>query len=90
MLRRRAHGAAFDEGRFRRRLRYHWQLTRRVGPAKATELFFVAEFLPADEAAWLGLVNRVFPSDTFLAEVRDLARRIAHGPLVRAHQALDT
>jgi enoyl-CoA hydratase/carnithine racemase len=42
----------------------------------------VAELLPADEAARLGLVNRVFPSDTFLAEVRDLARRIAQGPLV--------
>jgi 2-(1,2-epoxy-1,2-dihydrophenyl)acetyl-CoA isomerase len=67
-----------------------WQLTRRVGPAKAKEFFFLAELLPADEVAWLGLVNRVFPSDTFLAEVRDLARRIAHGPLGRAHQALDT
>ncbi|HJW71075.1 MAG TPA: enoyl-CoA hydratase-related protein, partial [Candidatus Binatia bacterium] len=35
-----------------------------------------------DDAARLGLVNRIFPSDTFLTEVRDLARRIAHGPLV--------
>jgi 2-(1,2-epoxy-1,2-dihydrophenyl)acetyl-CoA isomerase len=59
-----------------------WQLTRRVGPAKAKELFFLAELLPADDAARLGLVNRIFPSDTFLTEVRDLARRIAHGPLV--------
>jgi 2-(1,2-epoxy-1,2-dihydrophenyl)acetyl-CoA isomerase len=59
-----------------------WQLTRRVGPAKAKELFFLAELLPADDAARLGLVNRIFPSDTFLTEARDLARRIAHGPLV--------
>ena len=59
-----------------------WQLTRRVGPAKAKELFFLAELLPADEAARLGLVNRVFPSDAFVAEVRGIARRIAHGPLV--------
>jgi 2-(1,2-epoxy-1,2-dihydrophenyl)acetyl-CoA isomerase len=59
-----------------------WQLTRRVGPAKAKELFFLAELLPADDAARLGLVNRIFPSDTFLTEVCDLARRIAHGPLV--------
>jgi 2-(1,2-epoxy-1,2-dihydrophenyl)acetyl-CoA isomerase len=59
-----------------------WQLTRRVGPAKAKELFFLAELLPADEAARLGLVNRVFPSDAMLAEVRGIARRIAHGPLV--------
>jgi len=59
-----------------------WQLTRRVGPAKAKELFFLAELLPADEAARLGLVNRVFPSDAFVAEVRGIAHRIAHGPLV--------
>jgi 2-(1,2-epoxy-1,2-dihydrophenyl)acetyl-CoA isomerase len=59
-----------------------WQLTRRVGPAKAKELFFLAELLPAEEAARLGLVNRVFPSDAFLAEVRAIAHRIAHGPLV--------
>jgi len=59
-----------------------WQLTRRVGPAKAKELFFLADVLPADEALHLGLVNRVIPHDTFLAEVREIAHRIAHGPLV--------
>jgi len=59
-----------------------WQLTHRVGPAKAKELFFLAELLPADEAARLGLVNRVFPHDTFVAEVGQIAARIAHGPLV--------
>jgi len=59
-----------------------WQLTRRVGPAKAKELFFLAEIVPADEAARLGLVNRVIPHDTFLAEVTQIAQRIAHGPLV--------
>ena len=59
-----------------------WQLTRRVGPAKAKELFFLADMLPAEEALRLGLVNRVFPHDAFLAEVQEIARRIAHGPLV--------
>jgi len=59
-----------------------WQLTRRVGPAKAKELFFLADIIPADEAARLGLVNRVFPHDVFETEVRAVARRIAHGPLV--------
>ena len=59
-----------------------WQLTRRVGPAKAKELFFLAELVPADEAARLGLVNRVFPHDAFAGEVRRIAERIAHGPLV--------
>ncbi len=59
-----------------------WQLTRRVGPAKAKELFFLAEMVDAAEALRLGLVNRVFPHDTMLAEVRAVADRIAHGPLV--------
>ena len=34
------------------------------------------------QAVQLELVNRVFPSDAFLAEVRGIAHRIAHGPLV--------
>ena len=59
-----------------------WQLTRRVGPAKAKELFFLAELVSAEEAAQLGLVNRVFPHDAFVDEVGRIAARIAHGPLV--------
>jgi 2-(1,2-epoxy-1,2-dihydrophenyl)acetyl-CoA isomerase len=59
-----------------------WQLTRRVGPAKAKELFFLPDLVPADEALRLGLVNRVFADDVFVAEVRQLAGRIARGPLI--------
>ena len=59
-----------------------WQLTRRAGPAKAKELFFLPDLVPAVDAAAMGLVNRVFAHDVFTAEVRELARRIAHGPLV--------
>src|SRR5262249_10528005 len=59
-----------------------WQLTRRVGPAKAKELFFLAHLVPAHQALPIGLVNRVIPDDRFRDEVRELARRIAHGPLV--------
>ena len=59
-----------------------WQLTRRVGPAKAKELFFLPDLVTAEEAARIGLVNRVFPQDTFAEEVRRIATRIAHGPLV--------
>jgi len=59
-----------------------WQLTRRAGPAKAKELFFLPDLVSATEAAAIGLVNRVFAHDVFTAEVRELARRIAHGPLV--------
>src|SRR5438132_227168 len=59
-----------------------WNLTRRVGPAKAKELFFLADLVSAEEAAQLGLVNRVFPHDAFVDEVGRIAARIAHGPLV--------
>src|SRR5213594_822745 len=59
-----------------------WQLTRRLGPARAKELFFLADILSAEEADRLGLVNRVLAAETFLTEVRQIAHRIAHGPLV--------
>jgi len=59
-----------------------WQLARKVGAAKAKELFFLGELLGAEQAAALGLVNRVLPEAAFMAEVTSIARRIAHGPLV--------
>jgi len=59
-----------------------WQLTRRVGAIKAKELFFLADVFGAEEAERIGLVNRVFPHETFVAEVRRIAERIASGPLV--------
>jgi 2-(1,2-epoxy-1,2-dihydrophenyl)acetyl-CoA isomerase len=59
-----------------------FQLTRRLGPAKAKELFFLSEIVAAEQARELGLINRVFPEEAFAAETRALARRIAHGPLV--------
>jgi 2-(1,2-epoxy-1,2-dihydrophenyl)acetyl-CoA isomerase len=59
-----------------------WQLARKVGAAKAKELFFLSELVDAQQAAALGLVNRVLPEAGFLGEVTAIARRIAHGPLV--------
>jgi 2-(1,2-epoxy-1,2-dihydrophenyl)acetyl-CoA isomerase len=59
-----------------------WQLARRVGPAKAKELFFLPDLVSAEEAARLGLVNRVFPHESFASSVQEVAHRIAHGPLV--------
>jgi 2-(1,2-epoxy-1,2-dihydrophenyl)acetyl-CoA isomerase len=59
-----------------------WQLARKVGAAKAKELFFLGELLSAEQAASLGLVNRVLPEAAFITEVVDIARRIASGPLV--------
>jgi 2-(1,2-epoxy-1,2-dihydrophenyl)acetyl-CoA isomerase len=59
-----------------------WQLARKVGAAKAKELFFLGELLDAPQAAALGLVNRVLPELSFMSEVTAIAHRIAHGPLV--------
>jgi 2-(1,2-epoxy-1,2-dihydrophenyl)acetyl-CoA isomerase len=59
-----------------------WLLTHYAGGPKAKELFFLSEIIDAAEAHRLGLVNRVVAHDGLLSEVRSVASRIAHGPLV--------
>lgn len=59
-----------------------WQLTHLVGPAKAKELFFLPDMIPAAEALRIGLVNRVIPHERLWEEAIALAERIAAGPLV--------
>lgn len=59
-----------------------WLLTRYVGAPKAKELFFLGETIDAAEAHRLGLVNRVVAPERLKSEVRELAVRIAQGPLV--------
>lgn len=63
-----------------------WLLPRIVGYAKAAEISFTGRTLSAAEAADLGLVNRVVPSDSLMVEARALAGEIAaNAPLaVRA------
>jgi 2-(1,2-epoxy-1,2-dihydrophenyl)acetyl-CoA isomerase len=55
-------------------------LPRLVGPAKAKELLFFGDPLTADDAATLGLVNRVVPGDDLEAVARQWAERLATGP----------
>ena len=57
-----------------------WFLTRMLGHARACELLFVPERIAAEEAARLGLVNRVVPDEALESETGALARRIASGP----------
>jgi len=57
-------------------------LPQLIGPAKAAELFYTGEMVDAKTALRLGLVNQVFPSDHFQAEVQSLAAKIATGPQV--------
>lgn len=48
-----------------------------IGPAKARELLFTAEYIDGKEAERIGLVNRAVPVDRLMAEARALAERIA-------------
>ena len=59
-----------------------WLLARSVGAAKAKELFFLSDIIDATEAHRLGLINRVVAADQLMAQVSEIATRIAHGPLV--------
>jgi 2-(1,2-epoxy-1,2-dihydrophenyl)acetyl-CoA isomerase len=59
-----------------------WLLNKLVGPAKARELFFLAEVIDAAEALRLGIVNRVVPGAALASETEALARKIATGPRV--------
>jgi enoyl-CoA hydratase len=48
-----------------------------IGVRKTKELVFTGDFIDAQEALRLGLVNRVVPLDRLETETMDLARRIA-------------
>jgi 2-(1,2-epoxy-1,2-dihydrophenyl)acetyl-CoA isomerase len=57
-----------------------WFLTRLVGSAKARELYYFSDRLPAADAQRLGIINAVFPAADFDVEVRQRALRLASGP----------
>jgi 2-(1,2-epoxy-1,2-dihydrophenyl)acetyl-CoA isomerase len=57
-----------------------WLLPRLIGSARALEMFYTGEPLGAEEAAGMGLVNRVLPPDELEPAVRELAERLAAGP----------
>jgi 2-(1,2-epoxy-1,2-dihydrophenyl)acetyl-CoA isomerase len=59
-----------------------WFLTRLVGTGKARELYYLSDKVSAEEAERLGIVNAIFPADTFADDVTALARRLAAGPRV--------
>ncbi len=58
-----------------------WLLARYAGAPKAKELFFLAENIEAAEAERIGLVNRVVGPERLMAEVGEIASRVAQGPL---------
>lgn len=58
-----------------------WLLTHYAGAPKAKEMFFLADAIDAMEAHRIGLVNRVVTPERLGEDVREIAARIAHGPL---------
>jgi 2-(1,2-epoxy-1,2-dihydrophenyl)acetyl-CoA isomerase len=59
-----------------------WFLTRLVGSGKARELYYFSDKLDAQEAERLGLINAIFPAETFADDVAERARQLAQGPTV--------
>jgi 2-(1,2-epoxy-1,2-dihydrophenyl)acetyl-CoA isomerase len=55
-------------------------LPRIVGLAKAKELMFFGEDIPAEKAMELGLVNRVVPHERLMEEALAVATHLASGP----------
>ncbi|MFQ5691030.1 MAG: enoyl-CoA hydratase/isomerase family protein [Gemmatimonadota bacterium] len=53
---------------------------RLVGPARAAELFFLADMVDAREAERIGLVNRVVAHERLMPEACELALRLAAKP----------
>jgi 2-(1,2-epoxy-1,2-dihydrophenyl)acetyl-CoA isomerase len=74
-----------------------YSVPRLVGPARAAELFFLADMVDAHEAERIGLFNRVVAHEDLAREVRVLAERLAAKPglslqLAKAaiHRSLDS
>jgi enoyl-CoA hydratase/carnithine racemase len=57
-----------------------WTLPRIVGFAKAAELVYTADFVEAEEAYRIGLLNQLWPSSELESKTMGLARRIANRP----------
>lgn len=62
-------------------------LPKLVGVGRAMEMILTGEIIDAEEAAKIGLVERVFPHDALMKEVFDIAGRIACAPFLSVRHA---
>lgn len=53
------------------------RLPRLIGAGRAKELIFSGEFIKAEEALRIGLVNKVVPADLLFSEAKKMAKRFA-------------
>jgi enoyl-CoA hydratase len=65
------------------------RLPRLVGRGRAQELLLTGDVIGADEAHRIGLVNRVYPAASLMAEARTLAQTLAAKAPVAARCVLD-
>jgi len=67
-----------------------YRIAERAGRARAAEMVFTSEPIPALTMQQYGVVNRVFPDDALAAESLAFAQKIAGGPTLAhaAHKAL--
>ena len=59
-----------------------YYLPRLVGPSKALELFFTGDVVTPQEAAAMGMINRVVPHERLMEETMNLAAKIAASQII--------